>query len=70
MYRPRLKIFYGKWKSRCSGPFIVSKVLANGLIEVHVPIDLHTFTVKGKMPKIYSRGEIPIEKVSLGLAKP
>lgn len=70
IYKPRLKMFLGKWKSRCSGLFIINKVFAYGATKVQHLGDLHTFTTIGKSLNIYSRGEIPTEKVSPTVVEP
>lgn len=60
----------GKWKSRWSFPFIVNRVFADGVVELHDSGDSQAFMVKGKRHKIYSRDEIPVWKVSLTTVEP
>lgn len=43
----------GKWNSREYGPFIVNKVVVDGVVEIKDSGDEYTFTVKGKRIKIY-----------------
>ena len=50
LFNSRLKLFPSKLLSRWSGPFVVSKVLSSGAIEVYHPLK-GTFTVNGQRLK-------------------
>lgn len=70
LYNSQLWLFLGKLKSRWYDLFIVNKVFASDVIEIQNTRDSHTFTVNNQRLKIYARGEILVEIVSLMLADP
>jgi len=61
LFNLRLKLFPGKLRSRWSGPFQVTKALANGVVEVWSE-STGTFTVNRQRLKPYLVGQ-PITKV-------
>lgn len=65
LYKSQLRLFPGRLKSRWSGLFIISKVFANGVVDILDTRDYHTFMVNEQRLKIYSGGEIPAEKERL-----
>nr|CAN77865.1 hypothetical protein VITISV_032367 [Vitis vinifera] len=62
-------LFPSKLRSRWSGPFIVSKVLPSGAIEVHHP-SKGTFTVNGQQLKHYLGGNFSTKRVLFVLSIP
>nr|GEW00822.1 reverse transcriptase domain-containing protein [Tanacetum cinerariifolium] len=58
LFNSRLKIFSGKLKTRCSGPFTITQVFPYGTIELSQP-DGPNFKVNGHHVKHYFRGDIP-----------
>ena len=69
LFNSRLKHFPGKLRSRWSGPFIVSKVLPLGAIEIHHP-SKGTFTVNRQRLKHYLGGNFSNERVSVVFSIP
>nr|GEX38325.1 reverse transcriptase domain-containing protein [Tanacetum cinerariifolium] len=58
LFNSRLKIFFGKLKSRWSGPFTISQVYPYGTVELSQP-DGPNFKVNGHRLKHYFREDIP-----------
>nr|GEW04146.1 reverse transcriptase domain-containing protein [Tanacetum cinerariifolium] len=58
LFNSRLKIFYGKLKTRWSGPFTITCVFPYGTIELSQPNDPN-FKVNGHRVKHYFGGDIP-----------
>ncbi|GKB01577.1 reverse transcriptase domain-containing protein [Tanacetum coccineum] len=58
LFNSRLKIFYGKLKTRWSGPFTTTKVFPYGTIELPQP-DGPNFKVNGHRVKHYFGGDLP-----------
>ncbi|GKE49488.1 reverse transcriptase domain-containing protein [Tanacetum coccineum] len=58
LFNSRLKIFLGKLKTRCSGPFTIIKVFPYGTIELSQP-DGPNFKVNGHRVKHYFREDLP-----------
>nr|GEX66737.1 DNA-directed DNA polymerase [Tanacetum cinerariifolium] len=58
LFNSRLKIFSGKLKTRCSGPFTFTRVFLYGTIELSQPNGLN-FKVNGHRVKHYFGGDIP-----------
>nr|GFA47022.1 reverse transcriptase domain-containing protein [Tanacetum cinerariifolium] len=58
LFNSRLKIFSGKLKSRCSGPFTISQVYPYGTVELSQP-DWPNFKVNGHCLKHYFEEYIP-----------
>ncbi|GKB54328.1 reverse transcriptase domain-containing protein [Tanacetum coccineum] len=58
LFNSRLKIFYGKLKTRWSGPFTITKVFPYGTIELPQP-DGPNFKVNGHRVKHYFGGDLP-----------
>nr|GEY49525.1 reverse transcriptase domain-containing protein [Tanacetum cinerariifolium] len=58
LFDSRLKIFYGKLKTRSSGPIIITRVFPYGTIELSQPIGLN-FKVNDHRVKHYFGGGIP-----------
>ena len=52
LFNFRLKLFPGKLKSRCSGPFIVKQVFPHGAVEIWSK-NSESFKVNGQRLKIY-----------------
>nr|GEX94870.1 reverse transcriptase domain-containing protein [Tanacetum cinerariifolium] len=65
LFNSRLKIFFGKLKTRWSGPFTITCVFPYGTIELPQPNGLN-FKVNGHRVKHYFGGDIP-SNVSLDL---
>nr|GEY65325.1 reverse transcriptase domain-containing protein [Tanacetum cinerariifolium] len=58
LFNSRLKIFFGKLKTRWSGPFTITRVSPYGTIELSQPNGLN-FKVNGYRVKHYFGGDIP-----------
>nr|GEX97727.1 reverse transcriptase domain-containing protein [Tanacetum cinerariifolium] len=58
LFNSRLKIFYGKLKSRWSGPFKISQVYPYGTVELSQPDDAN-FKVNGHRLKHYFGEDVP-----------
>nr|GEU73031.1 reverse transcriptase domain-containing protein [Tanacetum cinerariifolium] len=58
LFNSRLKIFFGKLKSRWSGPFTISHVYPYGTVELSQP-DGPNFKVNGHRLKHYFREDVP-----------
>ncbi|GJW96381.1 reverse transcriptase domain-containing protein [Tanacetum coccineum] len=58
LFNSRLKIFFGKLKTRWSGPFTITKVFPYGTIELSQP-DGPNFKVNGHRVKHYFGGDLP-----------
>nr|GEZ59395.1 reverse transcriptase domain-containing protein [Tanacetum cinerariifolium] len=58
LFNSRLKIFFGKLKSRWSGPFTISQVYPYGTVELSQP-DEPNFKVNGHRLKHYFREDVP-----------
>nr|GEW92368.1 reverse transcriptase domain-containing protein [Tanacetum cinerariifolium] len=58
LFNSRLKIFFGKLKSRWSGPFTISHVCPYGTVEL-AQLDRPNFKVNGHRLKHYFREDIP-----------
>nr|GEU97103.1 reverse transcriptase domain-containing protein [Tanacetum cinerariifolium] len=58
LFNSRPKIFFGKLKSRWSGPFTISQVYPYGIIELSQP-DGPNFKVNGHRVKHYFREDVP-----------
>nr|GEV54818.1 reverse transcriptase domain-containing protein [Tanacetum cinerariifolium] len=58
LFNTRLKIFYGKLKTRWSGPFTITRVFPYGTIELSQP-NGPNFKVNGHRVKHYFGGDIP-----------
>nr|GEX90775.1 DNA-directed DNA polymerase [Tanacetum cinerariifolium]GEY17637.1 DNA-directed DNA polymerase [Tanacetum cinerariifolium] len=58
LFNSRLKIFSGKLKSRCSGPFTISHVFLYGTVELSQP-DGPNFKVNGHRLKHYFGEDVP-----------
>nr|GEZ36408.1 reverse transcriptase domain-containing protein [Tanacetum cinerariifolium] len=58
LFNSRLKIFFGKLKTRWSGPFIITRVFPYGTIELSQPDGLN-FKVNSHSVKHYFGGDIP-----------
>nr|GFA18587.1 reverse transcriptase domain-containing protein [Tanacetum cinerariifolium] len=58
LFNSRLKIFFGKLKSRWSGPFTISQVFPYGTVELSQP-DGPNFKVNGHLVKHYFGEDIP-----------
>nr|GFA92960.1 reverse transcriptase domain-containing protein [Tanacetum cinerariifolium] len=58
LFNSRLKILSGKLKTRCSGPFTITRVFPYGTIELSQPDGLN-FKVNGHRVKHYFGGDIP-----------
>nr|GEY00015.1 reverse transcriptase domain-containing protein [Tanacetum cinerariifolium] len=54
LFNSRLKIFFGKLKTRCSGPFTITRVFPYGTIELS-----QNFKVNGHRVKHYFDGDVP-----------
>ena len=52
LFNSRLKLFLGKLKSQCSGPFRVKSVFPYGMVELEHP-EKGIFKVKGQRLKYY-----------------
>ena len=57
LYNSRLKIFPGKLKSKWTGPYLVTKVLPFGSIELLDEATKSQFTVTGHRAKLYLEGQ-------------
>nr|GFA66210.1 reverse transcriptase domain-containing protein [Tanacetum cinerariifolium] len=57
-FNSRLKIFSGKLKSRCSGPFTIAKVFSYGTVELS-QANGPNFKVNGHCIKHYFGGDVP-----------
>nr|XP_011470210.1 PREDICTED: uncharacterized protein LOC101297673 [Fragaria vesca subsp. vesca] len=53
LYNSRLRLFPGKLKSRWMGPFMVTKVLPHGVVEIQNLRNNSTFKVNGQRLKPY-----------------
>ncbi|GJY14991.1 reverse transcriptase domain-containing protein [Tanacetum coccineum] len=62
LFNSRLKIFFGKFKTRWSGPFTITKVFPYGTIELSQP-DGPNFKVNGHRVKHYFGGDLPPKEV-------
>nr|GFB66036.1 reverse transcriptase domain-containing protein [Tanacetum cinerariifolium] len=62
LFNSRLKIFYGKLKTRWSGPFTITQVFSYGTLELSQP-NGPNFKVNGHRVKHYFRGDIPYNVV-------
>ncbi|GJZ70499.1 reverse transcriptase domain-containing protein [Tanacetum coccineum] len=62
LFNSRLKIFFGKLKTRWSGPFTITKVFPYGTIELSQP-DGPNFKVNGHRVKHYFGGDLPPKEV-------
>ncbi|GKF41084.1 hypothetical protein Tco_0124426, partial [Tanacetum coccineum] len=62
LFNSRLKIFFGKLKTRWSGPFTITKVCPYGTIELSQPDGLN-FKVNGHRVKYYFGGDLPPKEV-------
>ncbi|GKD59856.1 reverse transcriptase domain-containing protein [Tanacetum coccineum] len=62
LFNSRLKIFLGKLKTRCSGPFTITQVFPYGIVELSQP-DGPNFKVNGHRVKHYFGGDIPSKVV-------
>ncbi|XP_073307108.1 uncharacterized protein [Primulina huaijiensis] len=60
LFNSRLKLFSGKLKSRCSGPFVVETVYPHGAIELKCS-DGRTFKVNGQRVKPYYGTEVQVD---------
>nr|GEU39771.1 reverse transcriptase domain-containing protein [Tanacetum cinerariifolium] len=58
LFNSRLKIFFGKLKSRWSGPFTISHVYPYGTVELSQP-DVPNFKVNGHIVKHYFGEDVP-----------
>nr|GEY82589.1 reverse transcriptase domain-containing protein [Tanacetum cinerariifolium] len=58
LFNSRLKIFSGKLKTRCSGPFTITKVFPYGTVELS-QANGPNFKVKGHRVKHYFGGDVP-----------
>nr|GEZ94213.1 reverse transcriptase domain-containing protein [Tanacetum cinerariifolium] len=58
LFNSRLKIFSGKLKTRCSGPFIITKVFPYSTIELS-QANGPNFKVNGHIVKQYFGGDVP-----------
>nr|GEV98677.1 reverse transcriptase domain-containing protein [Tanacetum cinerariifolium] len=58
LFNSRLKIFFGKLKSRWSGPFTISQVYPYGTVELSQP-DKPNFKINGHRLKHYFREDVP-----------
>ncbi|GJS16447.1 reverse transcriptase domain-containing protein [Tanacetum coccineum] len=58
LFNSRLKIFFGKLKTRWSGPFTIAQVFPYGTVELSQP-DGPNFKVNGHRVKHYFGGDIP-----------
>nr|GEZ34371.1 reverse transcriptase domain-containing protein [Tanacetum cinerariifolium] len=63
LFNSRLKIFSGKLKTRCTGPFIVTQVFSYGIAELS-QTDGPNFKVNGHRLKYYFGEDIPLMVVS------
>ncbi|XP_023731053.1 uncharacterized protein LOC111878776 [Lactuca sativa] len=66
LFNSRLKLFSGKLKSRCDGPFLVKKVFPHGAIEL-LSKDGTPFKVNGHRVKRYEEGVPSNEDIEEGL---
>ena len=69
LFNSRLKLFPGKLRSRWSGPFQVTKVLTNAVVEVWSE-STGTFTVNGQRLKPYLVGQPIAKAVVYSLSDP
>ncbi|CAL2256334.1 unnamed protein product [Prunus armeniaca] len=53
LFNSRLKLFPGKLRSRCIGPFVITNVFDHGVVEIQNIKDGSTFKVKGHRLKPY-----------------
>jgi len=53
IYNSKLRLFPGKLKSRCYGPYVVTNVYPHGALEVHSTEENQTFKVSGHRVKPY-----------------
>nr|GFB24022.1 reverse transcriptase domain-containing protein [Tanacetum cinerariifolium] len=58
LFNSRLKIFFGKLKTRWSGPFTITRLFPYGTIELSQPNGLN-FKVNGHRVKQYFDGDVP-----------
>nr|GFD18777.1 reverse transcriptase domain-containing protein [Tanacetum cinerariifolium] len=58
LFNSRLKIFSEKLKTRCLGPFTITKVFPYGAVELSQPEGLN-FKVNGHRVKHYFGGDVP-----------
>ena len=59
LFNSHLKLFPGKLKSRCSGPFTIDKVSPYGTLDLINPQDGSTFRVNGHRVKHYLPEGVP-----------
>ena len=62
MYNSRLKVFPGKLKSKWTGPYMVTKVLPYGSLELLDEARKSNFTANGHRAKHYLGGHWDKEK--------
>ena len=67
LYNSRLKLFPGKLKSKCSGPFLVKSVSHYGVVELITPEGERSFKVNGQRVRLYLGGALPKERLGLML---
>ena len=69
LFNSCLKLFPGKFKSRWSGPFTVTKVFSHGGAEITHP-EKGIFTVTTQRLKLYFRGKVQANKHIIPLTTP
>ena len=57
LFNSKLRLFPGKLKSKCPGPYIVKEVKPYGAIELEDPISHRTWVVNGQRVKPYLGNE-------------
>ncbi|XP_061374787.1 uncharacterized protein LOC133317010 [Gastrolobium bilobum] len=68
LYNSRLRLFPGKLKSRCTGPFVIKKVFPYGTVEISPLNEDRPFKVNGNSLKIYHGEQMNRDKISVPLA--
>ncbi|KAJ4713078.1 Pol polyprotein [Melia azedarach] len=65
LYDSRLHLYLGKFKSRWTGPYMVTRVFPNGTIKVKDPTDGQTFKVNGQRLKHYVERIYQLKEITL-----
>ncbi|CAL1370697.1 unnamed protein product [Linum trigynum] len=69
LFNARLKLFPGKLRSRCSGPFMVTQVFPHGVVEIS-NAQTKSFKVNGHLLKLYLGGVVERTKLLIKLEDP
>ncbi|XP_039129088.1 uncharacterized protein LOC120265278 [Dioscorea cayenensis subsp. rotundata] len=69
LFNSKLRLFPGKFKSKWSGPFTITKVFPYGVVEINQP-EKGAFKVNGQRLKLYFEGNFDKDKTNIVLNSP